>query len=830
MRHENDRRCSWLSGLIIAKIAVASAAYCVDRPYDYLVPEKFVPDVLPGVRVVVPFGSGNRRSEGIVLAVTGESAFDKLKSVESVLDEKPVLNSEMLHLALWMRERFFCTVYDSVKAMLPAGLWYSVSAVYRASPDFERDNAYASVGKSAVKKRILDIIYAHGGACEFGEIASAMGDKDPTSALSSLVKAGLLITDGKAVRHVGDKTVEMAQLIIPAEDAMRIAASKRRRAPMQASIIELMCTVGRASVREICYFTGAGKRSVYALAGDGVIDISEEEAFRRPEYTVGESKPIPELNQSQKNAFDGIRALCGHGADAALLFGVTGSGKTSVYVHLISDALKRNKTAILLVPEIALTPQMLSTFSSYFGEDIAVLHSSLDIGERYDEWKRIKSGQARVVIGTRSAVFAPVSDLGMIIIDEEQEESYKSDNSPRYHARDIAKYRCAQNGALLLLASATPDICSRYSAETGKYHYFVLPERFNKMELPEVRIVDMKSELRRGCGGSISTVLRDELESNISRGEQSILFINRRGSSKLITCAECGYTYKCPNCSVSLTYHSANRRLMCHYCGHSQPADAVCPECGGKLSFTGDGTQKVAEELESIFPGIEVLRMDTDTVSANGSHEAILSRFRDSNIPIMVGTQMVTKGLNFENVTLVGVISADQSLYCGDYRAAERTFSLITQVVGRSGRGAKSGRAVIQTFTPDNQTIYQASMQDYDSFYASEIELRSLTGSPPFAELFSVTASGAVEAEVERCCRSMRDIFVSKLSGVGGIRILGPAPLPVVKVNNRYRYRLTIAAQSTKTVRKLISDMLVYVSTNKKFKGVSVFADIDPYE
>ena len=745
----------------IAKIAVSAATYWVDRPYDYRIPQNLSETVLPGMRVLVPFGRGNRRSEGIVLALADKSEYNDPKPIEKILDEKALLSDAQLKLALWMRERFFCTVYDAVKAMLPAGLWYK--------------------------------------------------------------------EDG--VRKIGDKTVKMAELSISAEEALILASQKLKRAPNQSELLKVLCNVGRVSVNELCYFTGASKQSLNALERIGVIEFSEQEVYRRPSYKTGERAPLPELNESQLKAFNGISKLTKSGkAEAALLFGVTGSGKTTIYIRLIAQQLEMGKASIMLVPEIALTPQMLHTFSSHFGDNIAVLHSSLSMGERYDEWKRVKNGEAKVVIGTRSAVFAPVSDLGIIIIDEEQEGTYKSENNPRYHARDVAKYLCAKSNAMLLLGSATPDVESRYNAEEGKYSFFVLPGRFNEMALPDVRIVDMKRELRRGNGSDISLVLRDELEKNLDSGEQSILFINRRGAGRHITCVECGYTYQCENCSVSLTYHSANKRLMCHYCGHSRPLETECPQCGGKLSSDGTGTQKIEEQLGELFPGVEILRMDTDTVTPAGSHELLLDRFRDEKIPIMVGTQMVTKGLNFENVTLVGVISADQSLYAGDYRSGERTFSLITQVVGRSGRGERPGRAVIQTFTPENQTILQAASQDYESFYASEIELRRMQYSPPFVELYAITASGMEEAAVLRCCTEIRSILKNELKDESDARILGPAPLSVVKVNNRFRYRVIVSSPAGKRLRKLISNVVIYCNTNKNFRGISVFADVNPSE
>ena len=745
----------------VAKIAVAAATYWVDRPYDYLVPPELQDKALPGVRVYVPFSRGNRRSEGVILALSDHSEYDKLKPISAVLDDAPVLSPEQIKLALFMRERFFCTVYSAIKAMLPAGLWF----------------------------------------------------------------------DGEGRRKIGDKTIEMARLCLPPEEASLIASRKRLRSPNQANLLELLCSFECLPSQELLRFTGASRQSLKALVKAELVELFQREVFRRPEIHLGEREALPVLNQEQQRAFHGINALAVSGESAAaLLFGVTGSGKTSVYIHLIMEQLNRGKSAILLVPEIALTPQMIQTFSSHFGDDVAVLHSSLSVGERYDEWKRIRSGKARLAIGTRSAVFAPCENLGLIIIDEEQEETYKSENSPRYHARDIAKYRCARSGALLLLGSATPDIVSMYKAQTGQYAYFSLKNRYNEQQLPAVEIVDMKRELRCGNGGNISRKLSKELAANIERGEQSILFLNRRGANKLISCGDCGYTYKCPRCSVSLTYHSNNRRLMCHYCGFSQWIDDACPDCGGTLQFIGAGTQMIQQELEDLFPGVEIMRMDTDSVTPVGSHEELFTRFRREKIPIMVGTQMVTKGLNFENVTLVGVISADQSLYAGDYRAGERAFSLMTQVVGRSGRGEKPGRAIIQTYTPENEIIRQAARQDYEAFYQSELELRRLQNTPPFTELMAITVSGAVEEHVVAACRHIKAWLESTAGKTGAALVLGPSPLPVVRVNNRYRYRVTICGKSSMSLRSLIAQIVMECSRDKRFGDVSVFADNDPMD
>jgi len=427
-------------------------------------------------------------------------------------------------------------------------------------------------------------------------------------------------------------------------------------------------------------------------------------------------------------------------------------------------------------------------------------------------------------------VFAPLRQIGLIILDEEQESSYKSENSPRYHARDVAKYRCVQNNALLILGSATPSIESMHQALEGSLHLFSLTKRYNQRALPQVVIADMRKELRRGNDTSISGVLREELQRNLERGEQSILFLNRRGASRMVSCGECGQVPECPRCTVKLTYHSANGRLMCHHCGHSQPLPPVCPDCGGQLNFIGVGTQRVQEELAELFPGVEILRMDTDTVSAAHPHEEVLDRFRKKKVPILVGTQMVAKGLDFENVTLVGVIAPDLSLYVDDFRAAERTFSLLTQVVGRAGRGTRQGRAVIQTYTPDNDVIRFASCQDYDRFYRQEIELRRLRQYPPFSDEILLTASGTEEGAVLRCCVRLRHGLEQAFAQrPGEWTILGPAPASVAKVNNRFRYRLTLSGRADRETRRLIAHFIRAAHQDKDNRGVSVYADVNPY-
>ena len=813
----------------VARVAVSAAAFHIDKLYDYVVPQTMRDAAAPGMRVSVPFSKGNRHVEGVIMEMTESSDYLKLKPIDALLDEAPVLTENQLKLAKWIKVRFFCTMFDAIKAMLPAGLWFREEHICSIMDGIDKEKAYAAAEGDPMAESLLDCIYAGGGTADLNALRASFGDKG-SKALKALEAAGVIRSGLSGKRKANDKMVSVARLTISAEEALEIAEAKQRSAQQQSAVLKLLAEIGEADAKEVCYFTGAAMQSIRALEKRGYIELERREVFRIPSYDETEVTPIIKLNEQQLEAYNGLREMLeAEEAAAALLYGVTGSGKTAVYIKLISRCIELGRQAIVMVPEIALTPQLMATFRAHFGQRVAVLHSSLSIGERYDEWKRIKSGLVDVVVGTRSAVFAPVKRLGLLIMDEEQEYTYKSENNPRYHARDVAKYICVQENALLLLGSATPSVESMYGAVSGKYKLFRMDKRYNQKALPGVIIADMKAELRSGNGGSLSSVLCAELEKNFKAGEQSILFINRRGSSAAVTCTECGNTFQCPSCSANLTYHSANNRLMCHYCGYSRAVDKDCPECGSPLQFIGSGTQRVEEELKLLYPGLEVMRMDTDTVTASRSHEVMLAEFVKKKIPVLIGTQMVAKGLNLENVTLVGVISPDQMLYSGDYRAQERTFNLITQVVGRSGRGEKAGRAVIQTLTPDNEVIRFAAAQDYDSFYRGEIELRRILNLPPFSELYSIMVSGIDEARVLRCCSELKEALTKSVT-TEGVQILGPASAHILKVNNRYRYRVYLRCLPSKEARALVAAAIKRYSSDKRFKGVSVFGDIDPMD
>ena len=806
-----------------AKIAVSAAPYSIDRPYDYLIPEELCSAVVPGVRVMVPFGRGNRRREGFVLEVFRREKDRTLKPVAEVLDEQPVLDAAGIRLALFLQERYFCTFYDALKTILPAGLWYRFRELWRFADGFGPDAA-----ENAAERAVLDALAAQGGEAEDSELKQLCGDR-AAGTLRALGERGVLCRETVTLRRVGDKTAKLVVLTMEAEEAMALAEAKRRSAPVRYAAVSMLCAMGSAAASELCYYTGATMQTLRGLEKAGVLELREAEQLRVPKLERDESAPPIVLNDEQQAAFEGLAALMdSREPSVSLLQGVTGSGKTQVYLRLVQRALESGRTAMVLVPEIALTPQLMAKFSAYFGDRVAMLHSSLGIAERYDQFKRISRGEVQVVLGTRSAVFAPLKELALIVLDEEQEGSYQSENQPRYHARDVAKYRAAREGCALVLGSATPAVESAYAAKQGIYHHFLLRRRYNEQALPAVMTADLREEVKNGNSGVISALLEQELRENLYRGEQSILFLNRRGSSRMLVCGACGTVPYCPHCSVPLTWHSANGRLMCHYCGHSEPAQETCADCGGLMKPVGFGTQKVEEELRAKFPKAGILRMDADTVSARNPHEKLLARFREEKIPILLGTQMVAKGLDFENVTLVGVLSADLSLYVDSFRAAERTFHLLTQVVGRSGRGSKPGRAVVQTYTPQNDVIQCACRQDYESFYDGEIRLRKLRGDPPFADLFSFTVSGPEEEPVRRAvndlAKALRAAFSTAPFGAE-YEVVGPAPAPVVKVNQRFRYRIFLAGRNQKKVRDAIRYYLMAFHGQKENRGLSLSVD-----
>ena len=817
---------------MIAKIAVDGVVYAIDKPYSYRLPETLAA-ARPGCRVSVPFGQGNRLREGMILALEAGSA-PELKEVRALLDPEPVLSEGMLRLGAFVRERWFCTFYDAIRAMLPAGLWLKsreVFALAKLPEDWEQ-----RLADEPLMARLTALIRDAGGRVMDEALYRQCGNgPELQEALHRLRDRGWLRADTELRRKNSDKTELILELTAEPEQIEEHLRARGKSAPMQRAVLELLSTVGVISQKEMQYFTGASLQTLRSLERAGLLRITAREVLRRTHIAPYEGDTAFALTPAQQSVFEGLQErMEASEPGSALLYGVTGSGKTAVYINLIRRCLAQGRTALLLVPEIALTPQLLSLFSACFGGEIAVLHSGLRVGERYDEYKRIDRGEARVVVGTRSAVFAPLKDLGLIVVDEEQEHTYKSENSPRYHAREVALYRGAREKALVLLGSATPSVETMYHARRGDHALFRLPARFNGRELPAAELVDMKQELIAGNPTAVSGRLLEAIRERMERKEKAILLLNRRGSNRMILCVDCGWVPACPRCSVNLTYHMANERLMCHYCGHSQPVFARCPECGGHLKRVGVGTQQLEYDLGKLLPEAKLLRMDADTITPTNPHEAVLTRFAEEDVSVLIGTQMVAKGLNFPDVTLVGVVDADASLYVDNYRSAETTFSLITQVVGRSGRGEKTGTALIQTLTPRNAVLRQAAAQDYDSFYETELPLRRLRNCPPFRDQLQIGFIGFPERHVEDCARRFAQTLWQRLEQAG-LRpavtdLLGPAPAAVAKINNRYRFRLTLLCTNTKPLRLVLSELVKEFSKAKETRGVTLYVDVNGYE
>lgn len=622
------------------------------------------------------------------------------------------------------------------------------------------------------------------------------------------------------------KSERMAMLLVDDEDVISNLTKKQR------TVCDLLLDIGCAGANEICEFCGVGIGVLKNLEKNGIIKLYQKEIYRNPynNVSVTNNENIT-LSKEQEIAYEqNKKMLCSGGC--GLLFGVTGSGKTQIYLKLIDDVINNGKDVIVLVPEISLTPQTLSIFHKRYGNKVAVIHSGLSLGERNDEYKRIDNGLAKIVVGTRSAVFAPVHNLGLIVMDEEQEQTYKSERTPRYNAKDVARFRVAYNKAYFLMTSATPSIESYSNALNGKYQLTTVNNRYGSAKLPKVITVDMKKEMKLGNKSPISSILLDRLTQTIDNGKQAILLLNRRGYNTFIACNECGHVITCPNCSISLTYHSYNNRLVCHYCGYSKKLDNICPSCkSDAVRYSGFGTQRIEEELQALLPKARILRMDADTTSAKFSHERLLEQFANKEYDILIGTQMVAKGLDFDDVTLVGVVNADNSLYDQNYTANEKSFDLITQVVGRAGRRDFEGTAIIQTINPQNETVEFASNQDYIGFYNNEIMIRRLMIYPPFCDIYSVTFTDINENTAALCAKSFFDRLVELNSNdYADIKlvVLGPTPAKISKINNTYRYRLAIKCKNSQRVRQMLTNILKDVNKNKIYSSVRISISLNP--
>lgn len=788
------------------KVRLLDASLPLDKEYDYAVPEELSESVFPGCFVTVPFGGGNRRRQALCTGVTGrDPALGVIKQIESVTTPRISLSEEMLGLVSFLREQTLCTTGDAVHAMIPAGALSGLVEICRPGTRAVQDARHLSADEAFLLSYLAEV-----GAASVETLRARFG-AGVTEWLPRLCRMGLVTRELTVKDAMAAKETSFFSLTG--------AVPKGRLGDKQKKLLAWLES-GEKSDTEL-RAAGFSKAQTDALCAKGLVSVRTERVFRGALPPAGEAKEL-ELNAEQAAAFRTLSGFAEDGeAHAVLLHGVTGSGKTLVMLKLIDRMLALGKGAIVLLPEIALTPQSLSIFATRYGGRVAVMHSALSAGERMDAYHRILSGDATVVVGTRSAVFAPVKNLGLIVIDEEHEHTYKSDMNPKYHARDVARFRAAANKATLLLCSATPCPETYKRAREGRYTLLTLTSRPAGAVLPSVRLADMRGEEMGSALSPIGKDLAEELEKTLSRGEQAILFLNRRGYNHTVSCRSCGQAICCPSCSVSMTYHTKpggyrEGFLLCHLCGKRMKVPDKCPSCGSEhLARFGFGTQRVEEELAARFPDKRVLRMDTDTTGSRYSYDEMLGAFRRHEADILLGTQMVTKGHDFPDVTLVGVLLADASLYLDDYRAAERTFSLLTQVVGRAGRAGKRGIAVIQTSSPDHEVIRLAAAQDYVGFYEREIRLRRLLVFPPFCDIVLMTLSHRNEREVMLAAKNLANELEKRVSSTfADVQLLafGPFEAPVYRAEGRYRMRLVVKCALNRRSRELFRELLLLFS------------------
>lgn len=813
----------------VAVVVLSGTTRDFDKQYHYLVPESMENAIMTGMRAIVPFGGGNSLKEGYVIGFSTSSDYKNLKSIKKIVDKEPIISEALIDLACWMKERYLCTYAQAIKCMLPAGIGVKSLKVVKLLNNAE--------GLSKGKQLIIDTLSSNEGILEFKELKELSGAKSGFNThIRDLEAAGIVAVSEQYSAAVRKKTVKAASLAMEREEVLGEIESGALKRIQQIRVLEMLLENEFIAVSDIARFAGVSPSVLDTLCKSGYIYYKDIVVNRDPlkHREITHTLPL-ELTPEQEKAMEvASEALESRRFKEILLHGVTGSGKTEVYLQLIQQALDTGRKAIALVPEISLTPQMVDRFRGRFGENVAVLHSRLSPGERYDQWRLIKSGAVSVVVGARSAVFAPLEDIGIIIIDEEHENSYKSETTPKYSAQEIALRRCMHDGALLLYGSATPSVVTYQRALDKGIGLITMKKRANAHVMPKTYVTDMRQELENGNRSMFSSLLSREIEKNISNGEQTILFLNKRGYASFILCRSCGLRMKCKECNITMTYHLGDNRMLCHYCGYTVKLPTVCPKCGsGSIRQFGTGTQRVEEELKKHFPGCSVIRMDMDTTSGKRSHEEILDTFRNDNINILVGTQMVAKGHDFPNVTLVGVLAADSLLGIDDYRASERTFQLLTQVAGRAGRGELPGRAVIQTYNTDDYSITSSCSHDYEEFFRQESDIRRRLHYPPFTNIACIIFSSINDKNAFEKAREAYSFISQGLNSESGDEILpGPMRAPISKLRHRYRWRIVIKSGSVERLTDIMNTVADKFSSGRGGKKnrdhVEISMDINP--
>ncbi|MDR1638562.1 MAG: primosomal protein N' [Clostridiales bacterium] len=810
---------------LYARVALSQQGRRLDKLFDYRIPERLLGAAAVGCRVVVPFGASNKRTEGFVAETSDQTEvpLGKIKDVIECLDDAPILTSELMALARWMHSKYYCGFFECLRCIMPAGIGLKVDELVRLV-------SYS--GKlTPPQQAVCDLIEEHGElGCLKSEILASLGPTTGT-VITALKKKGAVSTEFLSTSKQYALIIKMARLNMEnpllgaALEAAEDDKSPRGRVlRLLSGSFSAQASSGVPMV-DLMTLADVSDSPIRTLEKSGLVIIEKAQILRNSVDVGGyKAAPPPELTAEQQGALSSIlEEMKSDAPKPVLLHGVTGSGKTEIYLKVIEETLASGKQAVMLVPEISLTPQTVGVFYGRFGDKVTVTHSRLGLGERYDQWRKARDGQASVMIGPRSAVFAPFKNLGAIIVDEEHENTYKSEKPPKYSAKEVAIERARLTGAVVVLGSATPSLETYYKALGGEHKLLVLPTRINNT-FPNIQIVDMRKELEDGNRSIFSGELFAALAENISAGKQSMLFLNRRGHSTFISCRKCGEAIRCTRCDVSMTFHSATGELVCHMCGRRIEKPSICPSCGSKfIKLFGVGTQKVEEEAQKLFPKEKIIRMDMDTTTGKNAHRDLLQAFRDGEASILIGTQMIAKGLDFPNVTLVGVVAADITLYAGDFRAAETTFQLLTQVSGRSGRADSAGKVIIQTYAPEHYAVEYTRKQDYEGFYRKETALRRILSYPPYAHIFVFQFVGPDDQKVIEAVSELR-----KIIGDGDFTVLGPAPAKIGWVKNKFRWRLIIKAKEEEDLKNLALQAMDKLEARTALTGIYVNMSMDP--
>lgn len=819
-----------------AQVIIDNRASSTDKPYTYIIEPYMFDIVQEGMRVLVPFGRGNRIIKGIVISI-GENYDEEytLKSIIDVIDDKPLISKDMIQLSLWMSKEYLSPYLDAFQRVLPPGDFKEVQTVVSISNNY---NLYKDK-LSPLEEDIINLINRKGNALELEVIKDTINNTNINSCIKAMESRGLIETTLEIQSTIGkkyEKYVYLKNTSLSYDDMVDLIGTRSYK---QLEIGKFLLSMENREIllKQLMEITNSSLSTVKELDKKGIIDIYEKEVYRTPikEYIPPYRKRL--LTPKQKHCVDTImnNIQAGKKDNKFLIHGVTGSGKTEIYLQLVEEMIKMDKETIVLVPEISLTPQTIERFVGRFGNNVAVLHSKLSYGERFDQWRKIKEGKVKIAVGARSAIFAPFNNLGLIIIDEEHESTYKSSMNPKYHAMEVAEKRCEQSGAYLVMGTATPSIESYYKAKKGEIKLLYLDKRINRKKMPEVKIVDMRDELNQGNKSIFSRELYEAIDKNFKAKKQTILFLNRRGYSTFVSCRQCGYVVKCNSCDISMTYHMKDNKLKCHYCGLAIDPPTICPVCRSKyIKYFGIGTEKVEDYTKRMFPKAVVERMDMDTTSRKGSYQSILQEMKDKKIDILIGTQMVAKGLDFENVTLVGIIAADTSLNLPDFRASERTFQLITQVAGRAGRGDYEGRVIVQTYSPEHYSIQYAKKHDYISYYEKEIMLREEFTYPPFTNIISIVIYGETLKLVTAKSKEVYGRLLNKMieEGLEELTddIVGPYPAPLERIKKNFRYQILIKCidDDLKKLKSIVEWVCIKNKDKINYDGIKLNIDINP--